>query len=189
MLPARFNPFSFRSPSKRPGGSPLGPQGCRFNPFSFRSPSKHGEIVGLPAPEPVSIPSPSGLLQNSASFTHWYSNRFQSLLLQVSFKTTSSCGSTGGTCFNPFSFRSPSKRPGGSPLGPQGCRFNPFSFRSPSKRWSVAGITARPGFNPFSFRSPSKRGIHLTTKPENWRFNPFSFRSPSKRPSAPLTAA
>jgi len=58
----RFNPFSFRSPSKR-----LGPShrqvSMRFNPFSFRSPSKQrlGVVVRR--------------------------CRFQSLLLQVSFKT------------------------------------------------------------------------------------------------------
>ena len=58
-----FNPFSFRSPSKRDYLLTIQP-GAGFNPFSFRSPSKR---------------APS---ENDGAFT------FQSLLLQVSFKTS-----------------------------------------------------------------------------------------------------
>jgi len=81
-----------------------------FNPFSFRSPSKPstarttvpGTIVSIPSPSgllqnstrphvstrrSVSIPSPSGLLQNGAQREVEINFQFQSLLLQVSFKT------------------------------------------------------------------------------------------------------
>ena len=81
----------------------------RFNPFSFRSPSKQSGASTWRCDE-VSNPSPSGLLQNAFECTtaRWWSfnpfsfrspskpvarqrstgaARFQSLLLQVSFKT------------------------------------------------------------------------------------------------------
>ena len=59
----------------------------RFNPFSFRSPSKRGDHWS-PRTADVSIPSPSGLLQNGRSRLTIH----------------------GPISFNPFSFRSPSKR-------------------------------------------------------------------------------
>jgi len=58
----------------------------------------------------VSIPSPSGLLQNTTSSASTVYPTFQSLLLQVSFKTGRSLVSPNRRRFNPFSFRSPSKR-------------------------------------------------------------------------------
>ena len=103
----------------------------RFNPFSFRSPSKHERIqewadgsVSIPSPSGllqnfgygafgnagrVSIPSPSGLLQNPNGLEVTEKEAFQSLLLQVSFKTSLGLTSLGPNGFNPFSFRSPSK--------------------------------------------------------------------------------
>jgi len=104
----------------------------RFNPFSFRSPSKL-RTARTTAPGAVSIPSRSGLLQNVASRTSRSPVTFQSLLVQVSFKTQILCQLAACPGFNPFSFRSPSKRPRcrRSTLSE---RFNPFSFRSPSKR-------------------------------------------------------
>jgi len=82
---------------------------------------------------PVSIPSPSGLLQNP-KWPHVARRMpFQSLLLQVSFKTRRKAHGGVLRSFNPFSFRSPSKRRW--PYEWDGRRrFNPFSFRSPSKR-------------------------------------------------------
>ena len=62
---------------------------------------------------------------------------FQSLLLQVSFKTVSAFRYVGA------------------------CRFNPFSFRSPSKLMKRMIIVTQHRFNPFSFRSPSKRRRRL----------------------------
>ena len=59
-----------------------------FNPFSFRSPSKPRTSPEEPGPKP-----------------------FQSLLLQVSFKTKWVVIRIRQDRFNPFSFRSPSKRP------------------------------------------------------------------------------
>ena len=200
MQLACFNPFSFRSPSKRsnrgikkayrvsipspsgllqnPGGFHVAPW-ARFNPFSFRSPSKR-----------------------EAAIESWLYRMFQSLLLQVSFKTIDgqdikilpsvSIPSPSGLlqntrlqtfvevlCFNPFSFRSPSKRSRGrfwqaSPVSipsPSGLLQNRMrlqheethtvSIPSPSGLLQNFGRTGnqavRPGFNPFSFRSPSKR--------------------------------
>ena len=149
----RFNPFSFRSPSKRRLMEKRYMMN-RFNPFSFRSPSKRYGAFG-DAGRVVSIPSPSGLLQNPRGPGDRRSFPFQSLLLQVSFKTfhrtnygpwTVSIPSPSGLlqnhvrhkarngrlCFNPFSFRSPSK-PYSSQLQLGSSCFNPFSFRSPSK--------------------------------------------------------
>ena len=80
-----FNPFSFRSPSKR-RDAPKSMKSWGFNPFSFRSPSKRG-LFAQGRRIRVSIPSPSGLLQNMMRLnTHEAPRRF-----------------------NPFSFRSPSK--------------------------------------------------------------------------------
>ena|GEM_PF-1457581 len=83
-LRTRFNPFSFRSPSKRWQGGRFQRYKC-FNPFSFRSPSKRGSIT-LRAVN-VSIPSRSGLLQNPVVRLLTQTPTFQSLLVQVSFKT------------------------------------------------------------------------------------------------------
>ncbi len=196
----RFNPFSFRSPSK-PGSaggtitcwvSIPSPSGLlqneaggdfgRPHPFqslllqvSFKTISLRGKPM-----QRVSIPSPSGLLQNSDRHPRWRPNRgFQSLLLQVSFKTSGVLylGSTllfqslllqvsfkteelpGGFCvsrFNPFSFRSPSKRPR------RRCRwlvaFQSLLLQVSFKTPGITVLASRYGFNPFSFRSPSKRG-------------------------------
>jgi len=103
---------------------------------------------------------------------------FQSLLLQVSFKTTRRQSTTKPPSFNPFSFRSPSKHAGRTNYGPWYC-FNPFSFRSPSKH-ALESLSQNDCFNPFSFRSPSKP--RCCRRRDGLRgFNPFSFRSPSKR--------
>jgi len=108
-------------------------RGRRFNPFSFRSPSKLGRFRECECSFRVSIPSRSGLLQNGArrqvesnfcfnpfSFRSpskqikrlfvAAAKAFQSLLVQVSFKTGGAVMSTSLPRFNPFSFRSPSKR-------------------------------------------------------------------------------
>jgi len=80
----RFNPFSFRSPSKRRTG------GTGYQSFvSIPSPSGLLQNAGYhnPAQWTVSIPSPSGLLQNGCLNDSYTDSRF-----------------------NPFSFRSPSKR-------------------------------------------------------------------------------
>jgi len=124
---------------------------------------------------------------------------FQSLLLQVSFKTIEHITSPRARCFNPFSFRSPSKHGAFGDAGRIG-----VSIPSPSgllqnltdDNFSVPIIVSIPspsgllqneirvemeriwGFNPFSFRSPSKRRGGTVDVPP--RFNPFSFRSPSK---------
>jgi len=104
-----FNPFSFRSPSKRQGPW----RGDNENVVSI--PSRSGLLqnteCGLTFPGfPVSIPSRSGLLQNPTP------------------RRRIRMG-----CFNPFSFRSPSKLPEPQ-TGVLYLGFNPFSFRSPSKR-------------------------------------------------------
>ncbi len=193
-----FNPFSFRSPSKlnpNPGccisafqsllvqvsfktGSTLLPNcEARFNPFSFRSPSKPTTRQVMAAVG-VSIPSRSGLLQNRGD--RWsprpraVSIPSRSGLLQN--RNDFRIGIRGS--FNPFSFRSPSKR--GDRWSPRSPSFNPFSFRSPSKRRPDGGQHENCSFNPFSFRSPSKRwdGDKCVV---SGGFNPFSFRSPSKR--------
>jgi len=125
-----------------------------FNPFSFRSPSKRllngffeQPTVSIPSPSGllqnfgrqrmsevkcVSIPSPSGLLQNRYEVGCCSLGLFQSLLLQVSFKTSTTLTTVPGTVSIP------------SPSGllqnlrqhhvAYHERFNPFSFRSPSKR-------------------------------------------------------
>ncbi len=105
----RFNPFSFRSPSKRrrPSWS-SGTQ--RFQSLlvqvSFKTPRMWTLRRRL-----VSIPSRSGLLQNDASPDPPFpSGSFQSLLVQVSFKTPRAGRFLRLRRFNPFSFRSPSKR-------------------------------------------------------------------------------
>ena len=82
-----------------------------FNPFSFRSPSKPRRRLARPSFY-VSIPSPSGLLQNYTGAGLWLTEAFQSLLLQVSFKTITGFRWELDLRFNPFSFRSPSKREG-----------------------------------------------------------------------------
>ncbi len=105
--------------------------------------------------------------------------------------------------FNPFSFRSPSKRQLAISPGSFSRGFNPFSFRSPSKLTpaSYLATTPRYSFNPFSFRSPSKQishGVQAFVQFQSllvqvsfktgdagrvgrwYGFNPFSFRSPSK---------
>jgi len=130
------------------------PGGFRFNPFSFRSPSK--------------------LLPHKL----WPLALFQSLLVQVSFKTITGANIRGDTRFNPFSFRSPSKQ--GNDVGPDALRVSiPSRSGLLQNRLSVCSLRPQRRFNPFSFRSPSKHsrpgecpGLH--------RFNPFSFRSPSK---------
>jgi len=104
----RFNPFSFRSPSKRGNTDAYG---CTtgFNPFSFRSPSKRSASMFVDAGH-VSIPSRSGLLQNAVDQ--------RSLRAKVSIPSRSGLLQNAlGRCdrmepprFNPFSFRSPSKR-------------------------------------------------------------------------------
>jgi len=62
------------------------PSQMRFNPFSFRSPSKRGRhsVANF---QGVSIPSRSGLLQNTVDREYIEQLTFQSLLVQVSFKT------------------------------------------------------------------------------------------------------
>ena len=194
-----FNPFSFRSPSKRVLSAL-----SRGGTVSIPSPSgllQNGQSTGCVFAFPVSIPSPSGLLQNADAFASAAQIPFQSLLLQVSFKTVLQPEVLRLSRFNPFSFRSPSKR-GLLRIDTCRCRFNPFSFRSPSKRsralWRkncrvsipspsgllqnrVAGrFLYRSGrFNPFSFRSPSKQEKAAVLH-QHHSFNPFSFRSPSK---------
>ena len=149
-----FNPFSFRSPSKLFAPADIEQAQQCFNPFSFRSPSKHrgrrcGRITWFQSLllqvsfktitwrasrcARVSIPSPSGLLQNSQAPQHGGAMKFQTLLLQVSFKTRSSVLQPGGGVSIPSPsglLQNPSRdRDQRAPHG-----FNPFSFRSPSKR-------------------------------------------------------
>jgi len=129
----------------------------RFHPFSRRFYATSAAALTV-CRKVISIPSPSGLLQNAL----WRKNSLSTY------------------CFNPFSFRSPSKpSPGRKNRAPRpfqslllqvsfktpsdatlcpGDRFNPFSFRSPSKRTWPAIAWRRCRFNPFSFRSPSKPG-------------------------------
>jgi len=107
---------------------------CRcFNPFSFRSPSKLPQDQ-LWSVERVSIPSPSGLLQNAYLARYRVEALFQSLLLQVSFKTGNPQDAYSHSRFQSlllqvsFKTLTHSRRQLRS-------RFNPFSFRSPSKRF------------------------------------------------------
>jgi len=77
-------------------------------------PSPSGLLQNLPqdqlwSVEGVSIPSPSGLLQNGSRTNYGPWIMFQSLLLQVSFKTAEAYEDALESRFNPFSFRSPSK--------------------------------------------------------------------------------
>ena len=103
----------------------------------------------------VSIPSPSGLLQNAPPPLPLSLPPFQSLLLQVSFKTWEKTSKRRRRSFNPFSFRSPSKR---------SCSVSwsttRVSIPSPSGLLQNARLShnrcPRMSFNPFSFRSPSK---------------------------------
>jgi len=82
-----FNPFSFRSPSKQDVGPAL-----RGDPWfqslllqvSFKTTQTQTSDELR-----VSIPSPSGLLQNTFRGLAAKPSLFQSLLLQVSFKTLS----------------------------------------------------------------------------------------------------
>jgi len=126
-----------------------------FNPFSFRSPSKHRTVFG-PVDGLVSIPSRSGLLQNAVCSASTPADAFQSLLVQVSFKTQRrDRADYQHDRFNPFSFRSPSKPPPAqNPV--------PAFVSIPSRSGLLQNALLRPSaqsdrsFNPFSFRSPSK---------------------------------
>ena len=126
-----FNPFSFRSPSK-PEIAGVKVYYSQFQSLLLQVSFKTGptdtsepERVSIPSPSgllqnnkffpvhlrcSVSIPSPSGLLQNRLRPCFIRAPTFQSLLLQVSFKTFSRTNYGPWMCFNPFSFRSPSKR-------------------------------------------------------------------------------
>jgi|GEM_PF-458910 len=175
--PISFNPFSFRSPSKPtavrengqivvsiPSPSGLLQNGVRvyysqvvgFNPFSFRSPSKRKGAMIQSSIVFVSIPSPSGLLQNIHVTKPHPSLVFQSLLLQVSFKTLAQAAARlGRVGFNPFSFRSPSKR--STLLAQAAARLFQSLLLQVSFKTHVEINLARTNcFNPFSFRSPSK---------------------------------
>ena len=130
-----------------------------------------------PARRMVSIPSPSGLLQNRKSTSITLTTAFQSLLLQVSFKTADRLVGSPERRFNPFSFRSPSKRRTDSLVPP-----NVVSIPSPSGLLQNQG---RPVVRlPVGFQSLLLQ-VSFKTKPGEilaglTRFNPFSFRSPSK---------
>jgi len=82
---------------------------------------------------------------------------FQSLLLQVSFKTAPSLKNyLAASSFNPFSFRSPSKRCWTHCITPDEW-FQSLLLQVSFKTKAHGGILRVDSFNPFSFRSPSKR--------------------------------
>jgi len=111
---------------------------------------------------------------------------FQSLLLQVSFKTWAAAICGEKETFQSLLLQVSFKTAEAYEDALESLGFNPFSFRSPSKRAPHRCMSV------WSVSIPSPSGLLQNRMKANIpgvsRFNPFSFRSPSKPPAATICA-